>query len=155
MRARRGHSAAGFTLIELVVVLALMGLVLAVVLPNLGPNTEVVELRAAASELRALLRATRSAAITANRDLVLAIDESGRGYALDGARNTFRSAGFAEQRLHVEPPAKLVFFAAGGTSGGRLTIRSRRAEQALELDSVSGQVAFARVTRAAARRASP
>jgi len=29
--------------IELVVVLAVMGLVLAVVLPNLGPNTEIVE----------------------------------------------------------------------------------------------------------------
>ncbi len=143
MIPRRNHPAAGFTLIELVVVLALMSLVLAVVLPNLGPNTEVVELRAAASELRALLRATRSAAIAANRDLVLAIDPAGRGYALDGAPRAFASAGFAEHRLHVEPPARVVFFATGGASGGRLTIHSRRAEQALEIDSVSGQVVFA------------
>jgi type II secretion system protein H len=141
--ARRFHPAAGFTLIELVVVLALLSLVLAVVLPNLGPNTEIVELRAAANELRALLRSTRSAAIAENRDLVVAIDPSGRGYALDGTPRAFRTAGFVEQRLHVEPAARLVFFAGGGASGGRLTIRSRRAEQALEIDSVSGQVAFA------------
>jgi len=36
-----------------------------------------------------------------------------------------------------------VFFAAAARPAARLTIRSRRAEQALELDSVSGQVAFA------------
>jgi type II secretion system protein H len=133
----------GFTLIEIVVVLAILGLVLAVVLPNLGPSTETVELRAAASELRALLRSTRSSAITANRDLVIVIDDAGRSFVLDGARQPFRSTGFAEQRLHVEPPGKLVFYATGGASGGRLTIRSRRAEQVLEIDSVSGQVALA------------
>jgi type II secretion system protein H len=143
MDAARKHRAAGFTLIELVVVLAILGLALAVVVPNLGPSSETVELRAAASELRALLRATRSAAITANRDLLLAIDESGGGYALDGQAHAFRSAGFAERRLRVEPPARLMFFATGGASGGRLTVRGRRGEQVIEIDSVSGQVALA------------
>lgn len=143
MRARRPHPAAGFTLIEILVVLAIVGLVLAVVMPNLGPSTETAELRAAASELRALLRTTRSSAITANRDLVITIDLSGQGYALDGAAHPFRSTGFAERRLRVEPPARLVFFATGGASGGRLTIRGRRGEQAIDIDSASGQVALA------------
>lgn len=143
MMVPRRHSAAGFTLIEIVVVLGILGLVLAVVVPNLGPASETVELRAAASELRALLRSTRSAAIAANRDLLLTIDESGAGYALDGAPHPFRSTGFAERRLRVEPPARLRFFATGGASGGRLTIRGRRGEETIVIDSVSGQVALA------------
>jgi prepilin-type N-terminal cleavage/methylation domain-containing protein len=143
MRRWRAATERGFTLIELLVVLAILSLVLAVLLPNLGASRETVELRAAATEMRAILRAARSTAIAANHDLVFAIDASGRGYLLDGAVHGFRSGGFTSRSLHVEPATPITFFATGGTSGGRLAIRGARSEQALQIDSLTGQVALA------------
>ena len=141
-RMGRGASA-GFTLIELIVVLAVVGLALAVLLPNLSAGSEAIELRAATTEIRAVLRAARSSAIAANRDLVFAIDDSGRGYLLDGVAHPFRSGGFTVRNLKVEPPARIAFFATGGSSGGRFAIRGRRGEQDLIVDSLTGQVALA------------
>lgn len=142
MPARRTSSAVGFTLIELLVVLAVAGLALAVLLPNLDAGSDTVELRAAATEIRAVLRAARSTAVAANRDLVFAVDDSGRGYVLDGIAHRFRSGGFA-RNLHIEPAARIAFFATGGSSGGRFAIVGRRGEQAIEIDSLTGQVALA------------
>ena len=136
---------AGFTLIELVVVLAILGLALAVLLPNPGAGGETVAVRAATTELRAVLRAARSTAIADNRDVVLAIAPDGLGYTLDGTPHALRTSGFARQALRIEPAVRIRFFATGGSSGGRLTIRGARdAEQALEIDGVTGQVALAR-----------
>jgi general secretion pathway protein H len=139
----RRTSSAGFTLIELIVVLAVLGLALAVLLPDLGSGSETIELRAAATEVRAVLRAARSNAIAANRDLLFTIDDSGRGYVLDGVAHRFRSGGFAVRNLRIEPAARIAFFATGGSSGGRFAIRGRRGEQAIEIDSLTGQVALA------------
>jgi len=144
MRRQRRASERGFTLIELLVVLALLGLAIAVLLPNLGASSETVELRAAATEIRAILRAARSTAITANHDLVFAIDPTGRGYLLDGAAHDFRSGGFTAHGLHVAPAEQIAFFATGGSSGGRLAIRGVRNEQVIQIDSLTGQVALAR-----------
>jgi prepilin-type N-terminal cleavage/methylation domain-containing protein len=140
----RAARSAGFTLIELVVVLAIVGLVLVVLLPRPGAGGETVALRAAATELRAVLRAARSTAIADNRDVVLAIEPDGRGYTLDGAPHALRSTGFIGRALRIEPAARIRFFATGGSSGGRLTIRGAHdAEQALEIDGVTGQVTLA------------
>jgi general secretion pathway protein H len=136
---RRVSPQAGFTLIELLVVLAVLGLALAVVVPQLDSGGETVALRAGATELRAALRAAHSAAITANRNLLFAIDHDGRGYTLDGIHHGLRASA-----LHVEPAARILFFATGGSSGGRLAIRGRRGEQVLEIDGVTGQVVLAR-----------
>ncbi len=144
MRRRRIHRAAGFTLIELLVVLAIAGLAIAVLMPALDVGGESVALRAGATELRAVLRATRSAAIAANRDLLFTVDQGGRGYTLDGEAHDFRSSGFAGHGLHIEPAARILFFATGGSSGGRLTVRGRRSEQIVEIDGITGQVAGAR-----------
>jgi general secretion pathway protein H len=141
---RRAHRdpTAGFTLIELVVVLAILGLVLAVLMPNLGGSRDTVELRAAATEIRALLRSARSAAIATNHEVLFTVDDAGHGYTLDGGAAKFRTGGFAERRLRVEP-ARIAFFATGGSSGGRLVIRGRLGEQVIAIDGVTGQVALA------------
>ena len=142
---RRPARSAGFTLIELLVVLAIISLVLVVLLPNLGAGDDAVGLRAATTELRAVLRAARSTAIAEDRDIVLAVDADGRGYALDGTPHRLRSNGFVGRTLRIDPPVRIRFFATGGSSGGRLTIRGARgAEQALDIDGVTGQVALAR-----------
>jgi general secretion pathway protein H len=68
LRLRRGETA--FTLIELIVVLAITGAVLALVVPNIGWGSGNSTLAAAAREVAAALRLTRDKAITQNRPAV-------------------------------------------------------------------------------------
>src|SRR5580704_5113851 len=60
-------TARGFTLIELVVVLAIIGLSLAVVIPLFGAGGRATALTAATGEIRAALRTARSTAIAEDR----------------------------------------------------------------------------------------
>ena len=57
------HRANGFTLVEMVCVLAIMGLLAAIVLPNLSVATTSAELSAYSLEIAALLKADRNAAV--------------------------------------------------------------------------------------------
>lgn len=68
----------GFALFELVLALAIMGLVAGLVLPRLVRPPGPVEIRNAAEEVAALLRIDRNAAISGRRDVFSEVDlESG------------------------------------------------------------------------------
>ena len=70
----RSHAAAGFTLLELLVVLAILVLVAAVALPRLTGPSDGVRLQSAVRDLLGALRLTRAAAITGNVEMALVID---------------------------------------------------------------------------------
>ena len=82
-QTRRG--AAGFTLIEMLVVLSILALVASLSMPLLSRGSEGVRLDTAASDLSAALNATRAAAIAANRPMALMVDVE-RQEASDRAR---------------------------------------------------------------------
>jgi general secretion pathway protein H len=70
-----GRYCAGFTLLELLVVVALMALATGIALPLLnGKPTENLRLRAAVYDLTGAIRATRAAAILHNTQAVLIVD---------------------------------------------------------------------------------
>lgn len=135
MAARRDL---GFSLVELVVALAIVALALGLVLANLTPGRHAAGLRAAATEIRAALRAAHSAAITGNREIRFAIDPSGRSYILAGQRYAFRLAGFGTGELAAEGDG-IVFYPTGGSSGGRIVLRSGSASRILEIDPATGR----------------
>src|ERR1035437_7386077 len=66
--------AAGFTMLELLVVLVVMLLVYAVALPKLSGGNPGVELKSAARQLAAGLRKARSQAVTQKQEAVLTVD---------------------------------------------------------------------------------
>src|SRR5262245_32170232 len=70
----KGHAAAGFTLLELLVVLAILVLVAAVALPRLTGPSDGARLQTAVRDLIGGLRLTRAAAITGNVEMALVID---------------------------------------------------------------------------------
>ena len=76
-------SAAGFTLLELLVALAIFATVILVALPRLGGTTSRVSLRSTTLQLVAELRATRSAALWSNVEKTLSIDLDGYSYWSD------------------------------------------------------------------------
>jgi general secretion pathway protein H len=70
----RWHAQGGFTLLELLVVLAIAGLDLTLEIPNVGRHVGRPELAAAARELASELRLARSRAISENRPAVVVAD---------------------------------------------------------------------------------
>jgi general secretion pathway protein H len=129
----------GFTLIELMVVLAIVGMAVAIAAPLLVRHVTGASLNAAAAEIRAALRGARSTAIAEDRAVVFRGDPGG-GYWLD--RNHFtlpvlRSA--QPPRVAIAGGAAISFYPSGGSSGGRILVVSGDAERQIAVDVLTGR----------------
>jgi general secretion pathway protein H len=101
---------AGFTLIEMLIVMMILAVVATVGMPLVSNKSDSLRLQTATSELAAALRVTRSDAIARNSESTLMIDVN---------RRLFRSAVVSERSFARGIDAKLTF-----ASG----IRSARSE---------------------------
>lgn len=78
----QNSSVKGFTLVELMVVLAIASIMLAMMLPNVSGYMSSLEINAAAEELATDLRSARQLAISKNVKTAIVIDINARQYAL-------------------------------------------------------------------------
>lgn len=109
-QGRRGFQA-GFTLVEMLVVVVIIAMVGSLAVPLLGRPSARLRLKAVAGEIIAALRLTREAAIVRNTETALMIDVD---------RHTLQSPVVPLQRLAPDVTAKLEFAAPEqvGRSGG-------------------------------------
>src|SRR5262249_4002054 len=91
---------AGFTLLELIVVLTIIGIALAIALPYLGRGTPGTTLAVAASEVRIALREARDTAIAEGHPVAFRGDPAG-GYWLDRSYRALGAAGAAGANLRI------------------------------------------------------
>ena len=136
---RQKIGAAGFTLVELLAVLAIVGMALAVAMPLLARHVSGATLNAAASEIRAALRGARSTAIAEDRPVVFQGDPGG-GYWLD--RNHFTlplMTGAQPLRVATRGGARISFYPSGGSSGGRILLISGGGEREIAIDALTGR----------------
>jgi type II secretion system protein H len=75
---------AGFSLFELLLVLAIAGLLAAVVIPSLPGSLESARLRGCAGEVRATLTLARTLAVSESRRRIVALDLGSGEYAIEG-----------------------------------------------------------------------
>jgi general secretion pathway protein H len=75
---------AGFSLLELLLVLAIAGLLAAVVIPSLPSTLESARLRGCAGEVRATLTLARTLAVSESRRRIVAFDLGSGEYAIEG-----------------------------------------------------------------------
>lgn len=144
-RRAAGRRDAGFTLLEMIVVLAILGFALVMVVTHGPVRNAAVETRAAAASIAGSLRLARTRALAESRTVSVAIDPAGRRVQVEGqapARlpssvglNYVNPAGqpvAGETVLHFAPD--------GSASGGAIELvdGTRRAE--VGVDWLTGRV---------------
>ena len=127
--AERFAGEGGFTLIEIVCVLAIIALLAAILLPEIPRGTSRARLQAYALEVATVLKADRNAAIrrrTAIATEISAVDRSVRSGASErGVRvptDVQFDAALASRCNQREAGSTIVFFASGMSCGGVIAL---------------------------------
>jgi general secretion pathway protein H len=148
MNSRPERSQAGFTLIELIVVLAVCALVLALFIGRAMHPSSRVEARAAAEQVELALRLARAQAIASNRPIAFVVDVADRSYSFFGTRPVQLPPEFG---LSVETVtgavrgrrAVIEFLPDGSSTGGRIDITARGKHLLIGIDWLTGRVSLA------------
>lgn len=125
--AGRGSGRQGFTLIEVVIVLFVLGLAAAVVVPSVGRGSDALRTRADVAGFSAFLRHAREQAITRGEPHEVRVDPEARllVLALSGSE-AVRASKRLSSRLRIEahPPSALTvqFLPHGLSTGGSFRI---------------------------------
>jgi general secretion pathway protein H len=140
----------GFTLVEMLVVMAILAATMVVSLPYVRGSNEVRALEASAQILASLLRETQSAAVANNAERVLSVDLR-RAKIINPSFSfplgTVLQIETAESQISTDH-ASIRFFADGGSTGGKITLANGRAKFELAMNWLTGAVV---VTRALAQ----
>jgi len=146
------ESQAGFTLLELVAVLALMTLLMGLVLPSLFNSWQREKTRAALRGLAVALRTARSEAVTSSHRIRLFFDLRNGRYWLEGSERIGSLTGLslADARLVWQNPDKsqgyIAFYGDGSSSGGRLVLQEATGRKnLLEIKPITGKVTLSTV----------
>lgn len=129
----RVRASAGFTLIEMLVVLAVLALVLGLVITHGPVRSQRLELDAAARQVTGALRLARSRAIADERTVVFALDAG--GYRLDRDAPTTWSGNVSPRGDRL-----VVFTPDGGSSGARIVLDDGERAVAIGVDWLTGRV---------------
>jgi len=146
-----GRAAGGFTLLELIVMLAILAVVVALVMPSIGRGTESVRMRAEVAGFSALLRHARERAIVSQRPQAIVVEVNNQRVSLraGGPDGEVRETRALPERLTVEatpPPALTVQFdARGGSSGGDFRLSSGTITWRVTVDALTGRVRSSRL----------
>lgn len=136
----------GFSLVELLVALALAGLMYALVPPMFGAGMAGTELKSAARQVAAGLRKARGEAVRLHREAVLSVDVEARNFRV-GDAGTPRAL---PKRLDVkvftadteirDRVAAIRFYPDGSSTGGRVTLASGERKFLVDVDWLTGRV---------------
>lgn len=142
----------GYSLMELVVVLAVLAVATAVVAPAVGRTAEDVRTRADVSAVAAFLRVAREQAITQQQPLEVVLDRQAHALLLrragrDGTTVVLASRAVSP-RLHIgaDPgPARVVFLPLGMSTGARFAVEAAGARAyVIAVDALTGRVSTRR-----------
>jgi general secretion pathway protein H len=143
----------GFTLLELLVVLAIIGLVLAFVPGFMLRGQPGLDVDVAARAIADALRQARSHAVLQNRDQLFALDVEERLFRVGGQRApvqidqdievTFQTA---RSEVMSETIGQIRFFPDGSATGGRIGLTLDRRHVEVVVDWLTGLVSVNHAT---------
>lgn len=146
-RLRPGRRAAGFTLLEIIVVLVIGALAYALMIGVVFRGTSTSDLKAAARTLAAGLRQAQTMAITTRRDASLTLDMDAREYTLPGESAPRRLPKDIDLKLYTaqsevssERTGGIRFYPDGSSTGGRITLSAGERKYLVDVDWLTGRV---------------
>lgn len=128
----------GFTLIEMIVVLIILGLALSIVAGFLPRRNATLELAAATARITGALRVARSHAMVEGHAVQFAATAGGHGFSLDKAQYNL---GAAVTLVLAQP--RILFEPDGSTSGGSLRVQVDGKQRVIQIDWLTGRVVVA------------
>ena len=147
---------AGFTLLELMVVLAIASILLSVVQPLYSAAVPGARFRAEVHDLAATIRAARNEAILSAGIVEIAFDEEALAYAV-GAKPPLTLSAATNIRLGStllasatvagkgksapgQTTKSLIFFSDGSSSGGSIFLQGNSSAYVISIDWLTGRV---------------
>lgn len=146
-RVRRS-AVAGFSLVELIAVLAVLAGAAALVAPSVGRTAERVRARAEVGAVAAFLRAAREHAVTRGQTLEVVVDRDAHTLVAqragrEGAGGALRRRTVsARLRIEARPPgARVTFFPHGTSSGAHFALAADGAgSYVITVDALTGRI---------------
>lgn len=132
---RRDRSG-GFTLIELMLALAVMALIAGLALPRVYPGSGAANARVTAYSVAALLRADRNAAIRTGTTVTTRIAPDG----VSGSAGGVTIAPDIALSLRGAPDGSISFLPDGRSSGGAISLRRDRTVLSVLVNPLTGGV---------------
>jgi general secretion pathway protein H len=142
---------AGFTLVELMVVMVIIALVMGMVATSLSSSVSSAEARAASRKLVASLRYTRARAILDKKEQVLLVDIDNRSYQAPGRKQIDLPDGVditistARSEVTSEAVAGIRFFPDGGSTGGHIELMINDREYRIDVGWLTGETKLQRL----------
>ena len=150
MRASQ-HRHDGFTLVEMLVVMAIIALVLGLVATSMSRSISGAETREAAHKLVAALRYTRTQAILQKSEQVFTVDVEEHSYSAPGRAEVQLPEGMeillttARTEMTSETAGGIRFFPDGGSTGGRVDLFTRGREYNVNIAWLTGEASLQKV----------
>ena len=140
--------AKGFTLLELMVVLAIAGIAIAVVAPRFSGAIGGVELKKQSRQLMAVLRHARTQSMSESLETYVVVEEEGGSYRLiPGGKLQFLPVGYELQvsnnqlaGVTLQQAEAVYFYPDGSSSGGEFYMQSESGAMKVEVSWLTGKV---------------
>jgi general secretion pathway protein H len=144
----RGRRHRGFTLVEMLAVVALIALAVTLISVSVGGGLAGAKVKAASRDLVAALRYTRGQAIVKREQQALSIDVEQRRYRAPGKRwvelpkDMTMKLFTARSELEAEGVGRIRFFPDGSSTGGHVELLYREAVWRVEVVWLTGDIAL-------------
>lgn len=137
----------GFTLLEILLVLALAAGAYAILAASIGRGGSSADLKAGARTVAAGLRQAQSTAMATRREAQMTVDIEARAFVLTGEERTFRlpekldlQVYTAQGEVETEKRASIRFYPDGSSTGGRITVASGERKYLVDVEWLTGRV---------------
>ncbi len=138
----------GFSLIELLIVLVIIGFMVVLIPPRLSALMETIQIKSAARNLVSALRQTRNAAITTQKEHVLRLDLANKTYSFK-RKNMKKLPEKLQINLYTarteqisDQVGAIRFYPDGSSTGGRIRLKMGKQTRYIDINWLTGKVAL-------------